>query len=42
MIRRKPDLMLVLAVLIGLGVIITGFTQELQQPRETANIVATR
>lgn len=41
MTRRKPDLMLVLAVLIGLGVIVTGFTQELQQPRETTNI-ATR
>lgn len=27
--RRKPDLMIILAILIGLGVLITGFAQEL-------------
>ncbi|HKK06758.1 MAG TPA: hypothetical protein VKA50_13015 [Gammaproteobacteria bacterium] len=26
--RRKPDLILLLAIIIGLGVLVTGFTQE--------------
>jgi len=30
--RRKPDLLLLLAIIIGLGVLITGFTQEKAQP----------
>lgn len=26
--RRKPDLMIILVILIGLGVLVTGFAQE--------------
>ncbi len=28
--RRRPDIMLVLAIFIGLGVIVTGFAQEFE------------
>lgn len=27
--RRKPDLLWVLALLVGLGVVVTGYTQEM-------------
>ena len=35
--RRKPDLLVVLALLVGLGVVVTGYTQELldRQPAAT-------
>ena len=29
--RRKPDILTILAILIGLGVLVTGFTQEVQR-----------
>lgn len=35
--RRKPDILAILAVLIGLSVLVTGFTQESQRD-ETASI----
>ena len=33
--RRKPDLMLILVTVIGLGVAVTGVTQELLQKSPT-------
>lgn len=29
--RRKPDILALLAILIGLSVLVTGFTQEAQR-----------
>ena len=34
--RRRPDLLFVLAVLLGLSILVTGFTQQLYHPREEA------
>ena len=30
--RRRPDLLFVLAVFLGLGVLVTGITQAMTQP----------
>jgi len=38
--RRKPDLILLLAIIIGLGVLVTGFTQESAHHGEAAASVA--
>lgn len=34
--RRKPDILTILAILIGLGVLVTGFTQEVQREQSTS------
>ncbi len=39
--RRKPDLMIILVILIGLGVLVTGFTQELSHSSAADRYVRT-
>lgn len=37
--RRKPDLLFLLALIVGLGVVVTGYTQELmERPAPTVSV----
>lgn len=38
--RRKPDILMVLAILLGLSVLVTGFTQEIKRDTPPAQISA--